>query len=124
MKYGFKLFQRIILMLLIISAAQQTHATGELSLDGQWEIVFDHDNTGRQSGWFNDAVFSKLETRRNIQVPSAWELVEMDYEGVAFYRREFEVPKNWQGKVVRMQCLLFFTPFLYSKSLYKMTFQY
>ncbi len=32
-----------------------------------------------------------------------WELFEKDYEGVAFYRRAFTVPKGWQGKVVRLQ---------------------
>ena len=72
----------ICLMSLPIGAADQI-----LSLDGQWEILFDHDNTGRKAGWHLDRGFSAQGTKRHINVPGAWELIEQDYEGVAFYRR-------------------------------------
>ncbi len=72
------------------------------SLDGTWEIVFDHENTGRDAGWHKDKVFSAQSTRRNITVPSCWEQIEKDYEGVAFYRRKFKVPASWEGKVVHL----------------------
>ena len=36
-------------------------------------------------------------------MPSCWELIEQDYEGVAFYRRTFQVPASWAGKTVRLQ---------------------
>jgi len=73
------------------------------SLDGTWQIIFDHKNTGREAGWHLDKVFSAQSAKRNITVPSAWELIEEDYEGVAFYHHKFKVPANWEGKVIRLQ---------------------
>ncbi len=74
-----------------------------LSLDGSWEIIFDPANKGREAGWHRDGAFSAVAGRRTIVVPSCWELTEKDYEGVAFYRRKFKVPKSWQGKAIRLQ---------------------
>ena len=71
-------------------------------LDGSWEIVFDKANEGREAKWHTQEVFQGLEARREINVPSCWERIEKDYEGVAFYRRTFKVPANWTGKVVRL----------------------
>ncbi len=74
-----------------------------LSLDGAWEIVFDPENVGRDAGWWQNDVFSRRSDRRNIRVPSCWEEIEEDYEGVAFYRRKFQVPASWAGSVIRLQ---------------------
>ncbi len=73
-----------------------------VSLDGDWQIAFDPNNEGRAAGWHNSDVFVTLPAAQGIRVPSAWELIKQDYEGVAFYRREFDIPKNWAGKVVRL----------------------
>ena len=73
-----------------------------MSLDGQWDILFDPTNQGRDAGWNRDDIFEAQPTRRTITVPSCWELVEKDYEGVAFYRRKFRVPASWAGRVVRL----------------------
>ncbi len=73
------------------------------SLDGTWEIVFDPDNTGRETGLHNSAQFAANQGRREIAVPSCWETIEMDYEGVAFYGLAFTVPPSWQGMIVRLQ---------------------
>ena len=73
------------------------------SLDGTWEIVFDPDNVGREGNWHRDDVFTARSDRRDIEVPSCWEEIEQDYEGVAFYRRKFQVPASWAGKTVRLQ---------------------
>ena len=35
-------------------------------------------------------------------MPSCWEEIEQDYEGVAFYGRRFSVPESWQSKTVRL----------------------
>jgi len=72
-------------------------------LDGTWEIIFDDENVGRDTEWHIDKVFSGQSAKRKITVPSAWELIEKDYEGVAFYRHSFKVPANWKGKVIRLQ---------------------
>jgi beta-galactosidase len=72
------------------------------SLDGAWRIVFDRNNEGSAKQWAREKELPP-EQQRQIAVPSSWELVEKDYEGVAFYRRTFKVPESWQGKVVRLQ---------------------
>ncbi len=75
----------------------------ELPLDGLWDIAFDHRNEGRGADWHRDGVFSGLAAKREIRVPSCWEEIEKDYEGVAYYRKKFTVPKEWEGKVVRLR---------------------
>ena len=86
----------------VSSNTSRTNARDVRSLDGTWEILFDPENVGRHAGWHRDKVFSAQPTRRTIAVPSCWEEIEKDYEGVAFYRRQFKVPANWAGQVVRL----------------------
>lgn len=83
-------------------AAEQPSSSGTISLDGTWEILFDPENKGREAGWRGNETFSSIAGRRNIEVPRCWELIEKDYEGVAFYRRRFVVPASWQGQVIRL----------------------
>ena len=73
-------------------AQAQTASRQVFSLDGTWEIIFDPENVGREAGWHRAETFSSMAGRRTIDVPSCWELIEKDYEGVAFYRRTFQVP--------------------------------
>ena len=73
-----------------------------LSLNGPWEIIFDDKNAGRTENWMNSQIFEARPNKQNIQVPSAWELYEQDYEGVAFYKRVFDIPESWEGKIVRL----------------------
>lgn len=84
------------------TASAPAGATESQSLDGPWQIVFDPANEGGAKQWVRGENFPR-EQGREIAVPSCWELFEKDYEGVAFYRRAFTVPKGWQGKVVRLQ---------------------
>ncbi|MEM9227847.1 MAG: sugar-binding domain-containing protein, partial [Verrucomicrobiota bacterium] len=95
-------------MLAFFTSAKQGFAQSDTfrevqSLDGEWEIVFDPANEGREQNWSEEAVFSQLEARRPIEVPSSWELIEKDYEGVAFYGHTFFVPESWKGKVIYLQ---------------------
>ncbi|MCK5369367.1 MAG: hypothetical protein KAQ62_12470, partial [Cyclobacteriaceae bacterium] len=83
--------------------AQQSADTNQLSLDGTWEIIFDHANVGKEGLWHTDTIFEKQSSKRDIQIPSCWELIERDYEGVAFYRKKFMVPESWDGKIIRVQ---------------------
>ena len=73
------------------------------SLDGAWDIVFDRQNVGAEGNWYLNEIFAKHPAIRSIQVPSCWELTEKDYEGVAFYRRAFQVPASWQDQIVRLR---------------------
>jgi beta-galactosidase len=93
----------IIFLPLLLLFGDFGFAQQEISLNGDWEIVFDHQNEGAQAMWHQNDVFQKLEDKRKIKVPSSWELIEQDYEGVAFYRYAFAVPQDWQGKVIRLQ---------------------
>lgn len=106
MKFGFNTSTlriiRSLSTLLILLSALTSGARG-VSLDGTWEIAFDENNTGQAAGWHKDAVFSKLDHRRDIAVPMAWESIKQDYEGVAYYRKAFRVPKGWDGKVVHLR---------------------
>lgn len=72
------------------------------SLDGIWQIRFDPANKARSEQWHLQENFQQLETR-DIPVPSCWEEIEQDYEGVALYGTDFQVPENWDGKTVRLQ---------------------
>jgi hypothetical protein len=72
------------------------------SLDGIWKIRFDAENAGRAAEWTKQDNFQTLETR-DIQVPSCWEEIEQDYEGVATYGKTFQVSKDWKCKMVRLQ---------------------
>jgi hypothetical protein len=73
-----------------------------LSLDGDWEIIFDEENLGKKDEWMKPEIFDKNAGVKSINVPSAWELSKIDYEGVAFYKKKFEVPDSWENKVVRL----------------------
>jgi hypothetical protein len=74
-----------------------------LSLDGPWQIVFDKSNRGRAEGWQNRSVFDKLPSIQTINVPSAWETICQDYEGVAWYRRRVRTPAAWKDRFVRLR---------------------
>jgi beta-galactosidase len=98
------MLQRISYFLFIaLTLPQFLPAQQNLSLDGQWEIIFDDKNEGREAGWMQAETFARHPDRQAIKVPSAWETIKQDYEGVAFYRHEFAVPADWEGKIIRLQ---------------------
>ncbi|MFY0651628.1 MAG: beta galactosidase jelly roll domain-containing protein [Cyclobacteriaceae bacterium] len=98
------MMNRLLLVLtFLLGSLDFCTAQNTLSLDGQWEIIFDENNNGRTAKWFLDSAFKQQASIQKIKVPSAWELIKEDYEGVAFYRTKFSVPKNWEGNVIRLQ---------------------
>jgi beta-galactosidase len=86
-----------LLLLLFASCVQ---AQKSMDLNGTWEIIFDHNNEGRAGKWFYNSNFENHPDKREIKVPSCWEEIEKDYEGVAIYRKKFTIPSNWQGRMV------------------------
>ncbi|MBF0199426.1 MAG: hypothetical protein HQL32_17055, partial [Planctomycetes bacterium] len=94
----------LLFFLLFLAFSTPHHAAAKelLSLDGKWEIVFDHDNMSQGVGKNLPSVYETLGKKRIITVPSAWELIEQDYEGVAVYKHTFEIPSNWNKKIVRL----------------------
>ena len=72
-----------------------------INLNGLWEFQFDPNNRGLAENW------QTLEKpyALTIRVPYGWEsklsgVERKDYKGVAWYRREFSLPENWNGKRV------------------------
>ena len=71
-----------------------------LNLNGVWEFAFDPNDVGIKENWFapNAQPFPL-----HIVVPFPWEsklsgIGRTDYKGTAWYRRNFTIPKEWQGK--------------------------
>lgn len=93
----------VLFLLLSLAYYLPALSQTELSLDGQWDIIFDEKNEGREAEWMNSNIFEQQAQKQQIEVPAAWERYKQDYEGVAFYRKAFEVPKDWEGKVIRLQ---------------------
>ena len=73
-----------------------------ISLDGAWKIAFDENNKSRNETWYMPKSFSDLEYLESIDVPSCWETIRKDYEGVAVYGKKFKVPSEWKNKAIRL----------------------
>ncbi len=63
-----------------------------VSLDGQWQIALDPGNVGKQEKWFAENVSGSQF--HEIRVPSCWEEKFPFYDGVGWYRREFDAPQS------------------------------
>jgi beta-glucuronidase len=77
---------------------QQNDKRNILDLSGFWDFWLDPDEVGESEGWFNG-----LASSWAIAVPASWnELFQntRDYLGVAWYAREFYVPRGWKGQKV------------------------
>lgn len=70
-----------------------------LSLDGDWELVFDPENRVSAEGW--DAEFPAGAVA--APVPSVWERVKPGYDGVGWYRRTFVPPEGWEHRMLRLR---------------------
>ncbi len=69
-----------------------------VSLNGEWDLAFDPHNVGKEEGWQN-----RFPKSVSMDVPGVWEQIRPGYDGVGWYRREFEAPEEWQGKTVRLR---------------------
>lgn len=93
----------ILVFLVHISSAQPVLVPGQFSLNGNWEIIFDAKNEGVEGAWVLNKNFNQHPLKRQITVPSCWEEIEKDYEGVAFYRKKFDIPASWKDKIVELK---------------------
>ena len=82
-------------------ASAPARAAEQLSLNGRWQIAFDDQNAGKREKWQADANLQRQKLQP-INVPSSWENLRANYEGVAWYRKQFDVPANWKGKSIRL----------------------
>ena len=80
----------------------QSKPITEFSLDGTWDIIFDDANEAISENWVMNENFEKHPEKEAIKVPSCWEQTKKNYEGVAIYRTSFNIPKDWEDKVVEV----------------------
>lgn len=97
---------KILIVLLIcapfLSIAQSKTNDNELSLNGVWDIIFDDENKGVSEKWVLNENFENHPDKEEIAVPSCWEQIKQDYEGVGIYRTTFTTPEGWDDKVVEL----------------------
>lgn len=74
----------------------------KLSLDGNWEVIFDDKNLGVIEKWYLKKNYDTHPSKQIISVPSALELTSKDYEGVALYRKQFLIPDDWKGQIIEV----------------------
>jgi hypothetical protein len=89
----------------MLTAAETPHPRPDFErkawqpLNGIWEFQFDPDDKGLMEGW--QQRHHPFET--TIRVPFGWEsplsgVHRPDYKGVAWYRRAFTLPTEWQNR--------------------------
>ena len=71
-----------------------------ITLDGEWEIIFDDDNRGKKEAWYQQKNFQAVEQKQKIHVPSCWEESKPDYEGIGWYSRTFKIGEIDKDHVV------------------------
>src|SRR2546427_11992681 len=74
-----------------------------VSLCGQWSFRTDSGNVGKEQRWYGSD--ESNGTWRKVSVPHTWQVdpAFIDYRGVAWYRRTFDVPSEWQNSAVRIE---------------------
>lgn len=92
------------------SAAQGAKATQApvgcdelISLNGLWRFRLDPHSSGETEGWFRSDY--AIAEWRTVTVPHTWQIEpgNTEHRGVAWYRRQFEVPTDWAAQAVRVE---------------------
>jgi beta-galactosidase/beta-glucuronidase len=72
-----------------------------LSLNRSWKFRLDPKNVGLSEAWYSNP--QTLETGSvDIDVPSCWEELEQDYEGVAWYSTQVDIDADKAGQICRI----------------------
>jgi beta-galactosidase/beta-glucuronidase len=74
-----------------------------VSLCGPWRFRTDSGNLGEEQRWYGTD--ASISAWREVSVPHTWQVdpAFVDYRGVAWYRRIFEAPREWQDSLVRIE---------------------
>ncbi len=74
-----------------------------VSLCGQWWFRTDSGNVGEEQRWYGNDV--STGAWRQVRVPHTWQVESTfsDYRGVAWYRRTFDAPSEWQNSAIRVE---------------------
>ncbi len=72
-------------------------------LDGAWSFRLDPSGGGEAAGWFRTGAPGPGWSP--VTVPHTWQTSEdsADYQGFAWYAREFDLPADWAGRSVRVE---------------------
>jgi beta-galactosidase len=70
---------------------------------GTWLFRTDPAGEGEKRGWRNPGASGA--DWEEVEVPHTWQVSEKtaDYMGRAWYRREFDAPRSWAGRVARLE---------------------
>jgi beta-galactosidase len=74
-----------------------------VSLCGQWGFRADPANVGQEQRWYG--IDDSIGNWRQVRVPHTWQVdpAFVDYRGVAWYRRTFDAPREWQDSAIRIE---------------------
>ena len=74
-----------------------------VSLCGQWWFRTDSGNAGKEQRWFGSD--ESISAWQKVLVPHTWQVdpALVDYRGIAWYRRSFDAPSEWQDSAVRVE---------------------
>ncbi len=93
------LLSTLILHIFIVINSQSREL---FSLDGEWQFTTDSNNIGFGNNWQN-GLSAKLIHK--VNVPHSWNLEKEneEYEGLAWYEKNFAAPINWKSKAIRLK---------------------
>jgi beta-galactosidase len=74
-----------------------------VSLCGQWWFRTDSGNVGKEQRWYGSD--ESIDVWHKVCVPHTWQVdtAFTEYRGVAWYRRTFDAPSEWQNSAVRIE---------------------
>lgn len=96
------LFLSLVLFCQTTTFGQNKSDVASISLNGDWEIIFDDLDEGVKNKWILSENFDKHKSVKKIQVPSCWEEIEKNYEGVGIYKTTFDIPENWENRIIEL----------------------
>jgi hypothetical protein len=70
-----------------------------LSLNGDWRLTLDPNDSGKRDDWFDGCAPSE---GFDVRVPSVWDLWAPDYDGVGWQFRDFTLSPEWKGHYVEL----------------------
>ena len=73
-----------------------------ISLDGEWKIRFDESNQGVHERWYLQDERAQHHLWKLISVPSCWEELKENYEGVAWYTRTFVLEEGQKDRYAEL----------------------
>lgn len=96
----------LLVALTVLGTAQGSHPSrNQISLDGEWGFRLDPLDEGEGQ------LRPPTNVEGRIQVPGNWQAqgygqpdgtLAHDYQGAAWYRKEVDVPADWEGRVVEL----------------------